>query len=320
MLTFNGYLHFILSFQASYLVAEIKEFHMTCPHQYFRQIFLEIVQFQSYIYLGNLFFEIKWWFQGHSFHRNIECLFWFMCCTSSHWRTWTWFSRWQWNGITKINNKLVETSFGCVLKIRDPPKKISPSWQNQKVERLVTAFFLRQWLWICLDMYMCFNIYVYLPCEKKDCSCENATNVMLQRNNQNSKLHQIRNDPFRWHESIPKRNWKENKDQNIGFSVTPACHIARTTEKKRKKSAASPWSWFDFIDHRKNIHLLHQPSTHFKSSQGSPQLHLLQKRHPFASHHFPSTRVFKALCCSSWARSHSSTRPEKDEGRSLYMT
>lgn len=59
MLTFNGYLHFILSFQASYLVAEIKEFHMTCPNQYFRQIFLEIVQFQSYIYLGNLFFEIK---------------------------------------------------------------------------------------------------------------------------------------------------------------------------------------------------------------------------------------------------------------------
>ena len=38
--------------------------------------------------------------------------------------------------ITKINYNLVETSFGCVLKMRDPPKNLTQLTNNQQVERL----------------------------------------------------------------------------------------------------------------------------------------------------------------------------------------
>lgn len=91
----NGYLQFILSFQASYLVGPDQTISHDLPKLNFSgKEFVEIVVKLLSLSGQSIFLKSND-FRDQSFHPNIECLFWFMCCTSSHWRTWTSFSRWQ---------------------------------------------------------------------------------------------------------------------------------------------------------------------------------------------------------------------------------
>lgn len=108
-----------------------------------------------------------------------------------------------------------------------------------------------------------------------------------------------------------KETEKKTRIKTYGSQSLRMPHCQNYWKKAQKKRSAVK-------AHRSKTKIsifLQQPSTHFQIiSRFPPNFICFQKRHPFAIHQGETM----ALCCSSWARSHSSTRPEIDEEISVH--